>query len=59
MHNERSLTDRLRHRLGALTITDIDRHRCAALVQTLRGRESKAARRTGDDGDTSREIRER
>jgi DNA-binding PadR family transcriptional regulator len=28
-------------------------------VQTFGGRESKAARRTGDDGDTSREIRER
>src|SRR5262245_32740367 len=55
-HRECALTDFLRQRLSAFKIADIHGDRSSALVQTRRGRPSKAAPGTGDYRDAPGKI---
>ena len=55
-HRERALAERSRHRLGAARVAHVDGDGGAALVQPLRDRAAKTARRARDDRDAPREI---
>src|SRR6185295_11123048 len=55
-HRQGALADRCRQRLGTLAVAHIHRHRCAALVEALRGGAADTAPGASNDDDPSDEV---